>query len=247
MGHRLDRIDVLRAFAMLWMTVYHFCFDLNHFGLVAQDFYWDPLWTWQRTMIVSLFLFTAGLSQAVAMQQGQGWSRFWRRWAQVAGAALLVSLGSWLVFPDTFIYFGILHGIAVMLILVRLTANWGRWLWPLGALAVAMKWIAPMVIAAMPSLAFLNQPGFNAVGFISDLPETEDYAPVLPWLGVMWLGVAAGRWALDKRPQWLGVGDAPATGFRHALVRLGQWSLSYYLIHQPVLIGLLAAVVWWRG
>jgi uncharacterized membrane protein len=246
-SHRLDRIDLLRAAAMLWMTAFHFCFDLNHFGFIRQDFYDDPFWTWQRVVIVSLFLFTAGLSQAVAFEQGQGWSRFWKRWSQLAGAALLVSLGSWLMFPDTFIYFGILHGIAAMLIVARLTAGWGVWLWPLGALAISMKWVAPLVIAALPSLGFLNQPGFNALGFISELPVTEDYAPVLPWLGVVWWGEAAGRWALVNRPQWLGADDPPSSGCKKGLVNLGRWSLSYYLLHQPVMIGLLAAVVWWRG
>lgn len=244
---RLDRIDLLRAVAMLWMTVFHFCFDLTYFGFTQQNFYDDPFWTWQRTCIVSLFLFTAGLSQAVAVEQGQRWPRFWKRWLQVAGAAMLVSLGSWLMFPKTFIYFGILHGIAAMLVLVRLTAGWGVWLWPLGVLAISMKWLAPLVIAALPSLAFLNQPGWNAIGFISQLPVTEDYAPVLPWLGVMWWGLAAGRWLLLNRPQWLGAEDAPATGPKRALVVLGRWSLSYYLLHQPVMIGLLSAVVWWRG
>ena len=82
MSQRLDRIDLLRALAMVWMTAYHFCFDLDHFGLIQQDFYRDPFWTWQRTAIVSLFLFTAGLSQAVASAQGQGWPRFWRRWGK---------------------------------------------------------------------------------------------------------------------------------------------------------------------
>ncbi|MEZ5703012.1 MAG: heparan-alpha-glucosaminide N-acetyltransferase [Burkholderiaceae bacterium] len=192
------------------MTVYHFCFDLNLHGLLREDFYQDPFWTWQRTAIVSLFLFTAGLSQAVALHQGQGWSRFWRRWAQVAGGALLVSLGSWLMFPNSFIYFGILHGIAVMLVVARLTAGWGVWLWPFGALAISLKWFAPWVIGAVPFLHFLDLPGFNALGFISRLPVTEDYAPVLPWLGVVWWGVAAGRWALTHRPAWLGADDAPA-------------------------------------
>ena len=67
---RLDRIDLLRAIAMVWMTVYHFCFDLNHQGLISENFYRDPFWTWQRTVILSLFLFTAGLSQAVALGSG---------------------------------------------------------------------------------------------------------------------------------------------------------------------------------
>ena len=82
---RLDRIDALRALAMLWMTAYHLAFDLRFFGWLDADFYRDPFWTLQRTAIVSLFLFCAGLGQAVAHAQGQGWPRFWRRWAQVAG------------------------------------------------------------------------------------------------------------------------------------------------------------------
>ncbi|MCU0925624.1 MAG: DUF1624 domain-containing protein [Hydrogenophaga sp.] len=244
---RLDRIDALRAVAMLWMTVFHFAFDLDHFRLIEQDFHRDPFWTWQRSAIVSLFLFTAGLSQAVALAQGQGWPRFWKRWAQVAGAALLVTAGSMVMFPKTFIYFGVLHGIAVMLILVRLTAGWGGWLWPLGALAIAAKFLAPMVIAAVPALAVMNTPGLNALGFISQLPVTEDYVPLLPWLGVMWWGVAAGQWAMRHRPHWLGAADAPATGLKRGLVTLGRWSLSYYLLHQPVLIGLITAFVWLRG
>ena len=53
------------------MALFHFGFDLNHFGLVEANFYVDPLWTAQRTGIVSLFLFCAGLGQAVAWQQQQ--------------------------------------------------------------------------------------------------------------------------------------------------------------------------------
>ncbi|QCB48601.1 heparan-alpha-glucosaminide N-acetyltransferase [Hydrogenophaga sp. PAMC20947] len=230
------------------MTAYHFCFDLNYHGLIDQNFHHDPFWTWQRTAIVSLFLFTAGLSQAVAAQQGQTWSRFWKRWGRVAGAAGLVTVGSMLMFPDSFIYFGVLHGIAVMLILVRLTAGWGVLLWPLGALAIGAKFVAPLAIAAWPALAVLNQPGLNALGLISQLPITEDYVPVLPWLGVMWWGIAAGRWALANRPAWLGAGQTPAQGLvKRALVVLGRWSLSYYLLHQPVMLGLIAAAFWALG
>ena len=238
MSQRLDRIDQLRAVAMLWMTAYHFCFDLNFFGLMREDFYRDPFWTWQRTAIVSLFLFTAGLSQAVAVHQGQTWARFWRRWLQVAGAAVLVTAGSLLMFPNSFIYFGVLHGIAVMLIVARLTAGWGAWLWLLGALAIGLKFMAPGLIHAFPTLEVLNTPWLNWLGAISRKPVTEDYVPLLPWLGALWWGMAAGRWAVRERPQWLGSGDPVRRG-RKALVLLGRWSLSYYLLHQPVLMGLI--------
>lgn len=236
---RHARLDALRGAAIAWMTVFHFCFDLNHFGWWRNDFYNDPLWTWQRNAIVSLFLLCAGLSQAVALAQGQGWSRFWRRWAQVAGCALLVSLGSWLMFPRSWIWFGVLHAIAVMLVLLRLTAGWGRWLWPAGALALALPLAAPALHAAWPALEVLNQRGPGALGLISRKPITEDYVPLLPWLGVMWWGLAAGQWLLRAHPQVLG--GALPSGLR-PLAWMGGISLRWYMLHQPVMIGVLAAV-----
>jgi uncharacterized membrane protein len=250
-AQRFDTLDALRGLAMLWMTVFHLCFDLSHAGLMHQDFYHDPVWTWQRVMIVSLFLFCAGLGQAVATAQGQSWSRFWKRWVQVAGCAALVTLASWWMFPQSFIYFGILHGMAAMLILVRLTAHWGRWLWLVGGLAVASKFMASYALSTWASGSFINvmnAPTLNWLGWITQLPITEDYAPVFPWLGVMWWGAAAGAWLM---PSWMshsgsgGLNLLPRAG--RALATLGRWSLSYYMLHQPVLIGLVSGLVWLKG
>ena len=233
---RFDRIDALRGLAIVWMTIFHFCFDLNYFGWIRQNFMLDPFWTWQRTSIVSLFLFCAGLAQAVAWSQGQGWPRFWRRWAQIAGCAILVSAGSWLMFPHTFIYFGVLHGIALMLVIVRLTAGWGGWLWPAGLAAILLPLAAAPLHAAIDSLHVLNTRWLNWIGFVSVKPATEDYVPLLPWLGVMWWGMAAGQWLLQRR-QALLQGSVPRACA--PLAWMGRWSLSWYMLHQPVLIGAL--------
>ncbi len=245
--HRLDTLDALRGFAMVWMTVFHLCFDLSHAGLMQQDFYRDPVWTWQRAMIVSLFLFCAGFGQAVATAQGQSWARFWKRWVQVAGCAALVSLGSWWMFPQSFIYFGILHGMAAMLIVVRLTAHWGRWLWLTGALAIASKFIASYALSTWASGTFvdaMNAPALNWLGWITQLPITEDYAPVFPWLGVMWWGAASGAWLWRRWAIELGTGgQKPLSKLGRALATLGRWSLSYYMVHQPVLIALVSGWV----
>jgi len=85
---RFGRLDALRGLAMVWMALYHFAFDLNHFGWLQpkHNFYTDALWTVQRSAIVTLFLFCAGLSLAAALDAGQTWTRFWRRWAQIAEA-----------------------------------------------------------------------------------------------------------------------------------------------------------------
>ena len=241
---RLDTLDALRGLAMVWMTLFHFSFDLNHFGYIHQNFYNDPLWTVQRTLIVSLFLFCAGMGQAVAVAQGQSWPRFWRRWAQIAGCAVLVTLGSWWMYPQTFIYFGVLHGMALMLIVARLTVGWGRWLWLAGALAIASKFIAASALdtwAGGQFAIYFNAPTLNWIGWITHKPVTEDYVPLVPWLGVMCWGVAAGGWLMRARPDLLRRTVAPA--FK-PLAILGRWSLSYYMLHQPVMIGALMALGW---
>ncbi len=242
-ARRYDSIDALRGLAIVWMTLFHFCFDLNHFGWLSQNFYTDPFWTGQRTMIVSLFLFCAGFGQAIAVQQGQGWPRFWRRWGQVAVCALLVTAGSFFMFPRSFIYFGVLHGIAVMLLVVRFTAGWGRWLWVAGALAVGLKFLAePLLGAGGPLAPFadaFNARTLNWLGLISRKPITEDYVPLVPWLGVMWWGMAAGQSLLKHRPDVIAT---PLPAGAAPLSWLGRWSLSWYMLHQPVLIGALAAI-----
>lgn len=227
---RYDRLDALRGAAIVWMALFHFIFDLNHFRFVAADFYRDPFWTWQRSAIVSLFLLCAGLGQAVAVQQGQTWARFWRRWAQVAACALLVSAGSWLMFPRSFISFGVLHGMAVMLLILRLLGPrlpaWALLL--LGAAA----WLAPQVLAH----PVFDSRWTNWLGLVTRKPVTEDYVPLLPWIGVMLWGFALGRCLLDARPQLLA---GAVRGWLQPLALLGRWSLSFYMLHQPVLIGLL--------
>ncbi len=235
--NRYPSIDALRGLAMVWMTLFHFFFDLKQMAYIEADFYRDPFWTWQRTAIVGLFLFCAGISQALAQQQGQSWSHFWRRWRQIAAGAALVSVGSYALYPDRFIYFGILHGIALMLIVARLTIGWGAWLWLLGGLSFVLSAAAALLHSTWPELDFLNEPAFNWLGLISRKPATEDYVPLLPWLTLMWWGMASGRWLI--RYQTAGLLQLQLPAALLPLAQLGRWSLSYYLLHQPVLFGLL--------
>lgn len=225
---RDDRLDALRGIAMVWMTFFHFSFDLQHAGVFRANFYEDPFWTLQRTCIVSLFLVCAGMGQAVAVAEGQGWPRFWRRWMQIAGCAALVSAGSWFMFPRSYISFGVLHGMAVMLIALRLLLpRVGQ----TGLLGLAAACLLLPVLVQDP---FFDSRWTNWVGLVTHKPTTEDYVPVLPWFGLMLIGGVLAR-ALRPRLS----APAPSGPLRRGLAVLGRWSLSYYMVHQPVLIGAL--------
>ena len=226
---------------MVWMACFHFSFDLNQYRVIApQNFYADPFWTMQRLCIVSMFLLGAGAGQAVAIDGGQTWSRFWRRWGRIAGCALLVSLGSLQMFPHSWISFGVLHGMAVMLILLRLLGT------ALPPARLARAPLAFLGVAALAALAWMlphwvADPFFdtrltNWVGLITHLPPTEDYVPVLPWFGMMLAGYLIAS-LLMVHARGLFTGGVP--GFVRPLSVLGRWSLSFYMIHQPILIGSL--------
>jgi uncharacterized membrane protein len=236
---RFDRVDALRGAAMVWMVLFHLAYDLNQFGFLQpkQNFFHDPLWTWQRTFIVSLFLLCAGLGQALALHAGQAWPRFWRRWWQVALCAIVVSAATAFTSPKGWISFGVLHGIAVMLICCRLAASLGAWLWPLGALALLLpSWIQHPLFDTRWT---------NWIGLTTRKPITDDWVPILPWLGVMLWGFAVGHWLLRQRIAWLSgtLGHA-----LQPLALLGRWPLTVYMLHQPLFIGLLTAgrrLGWW--
>jgi uncharacterized membrane protein len=114
---------------------------------------------------------------------------------------------------------------------LRLTAGAGRWLWPLGLLAIAL----PFVVQN----AWFDTRWTNWIGLVTHKPITEDYVPLFPWLGAAWWGLAAGQQVLSQRREWI-TGALPR--MLNPLAVLGRWSLSFYMLHQPVLIGLMMLV-----
>ena len=92
---------------------------------------------------------------------------------------------------------------------------------------------------------FFDPPWLLWLGLGEALPNTLDWRPLLPWAGVVFLGLGAARlpgvltWL--KRPDRWRAMSAPARWIGFA----GRHSLPIYLVHQPILIGLLAALTAW--
>ena len=195
---RLPLVDVLRGFAVAQMIVYHFIYDLDHFGYVQLAMTRDQPWLGWRTLIVTQFLLLVGVSLVLRLAHQPGWRDFGWRWAQVAAAAALVSAGSWLMFGPRFIYIGILHFIALALLIARPLAPLRQWNLLLAAAAFAAWWL-------YRDPAFNPAPA-NIVGFVTIKPRTEDYVPLFPWLAAVFAGVGLGslwqRRGFALAPSW---------------------------------------------
>ena len=99
--------------------------------------------------------------------------------------------------------------------------------------------LAALLLPQLVQHPFFDTRWTNWVGLVTRKPVTEDWVPLLPWLGVMWWGAAAGDLLRARRRAWL-AGALP--GLLRPLAALGRWPLSFYMLHQPVLIALVAGL-----
>lgn len=221
---RAWQLDVARGLAVLAMVAYHFAWDLSHFGFVELDVAFNSGWKLFAQTIAASFLVIAGASLALASRNGLNRRAFWVRIGKLAGAAGLITIATWFAFPDRFIFFGILHCIAVSSILALpfLRLNWLT----IAAFAVAII-LAPTVIA----LPAFNHPALVWIGLGTEPPMTNDFEPVFPWFGWLLAGLAAGK-------LWMAFSAAPTVTTPGLLSRIGRWSLLVYLLHQPLLFAL---------
>ena len=106
---RDSALDLMRGLAIIMMIVFHFIYDLNSFGFTEVPLFthWAGI-TW-RCLIVFLFLSAVGISLVIAHSKQLNLRKFLKRLIYLGIAALLVSAGTFVMFPDAWVYFGILH------------------------------------------------------------------------------------------------------------------------------------------
>ncbi|TSC78695.1 MAG: hypothetical protein G01um101425_985 [Candidatus Peregrinibacteria bacterium Gr01-1014_25] len=236
---RLVSIDLLRSFAIISMIVYHLAYDLERLhgvptlAVIGRT----PDLLWARATAI-MFLLLVGVSFHLSSEGKAApaiWRRQLRRSAVVLGCALLVSLATYLFDPATYVRFGILHCIGLSLLILPFIRNLGPWNILLGLTVIA----APNVLTLPPLPSLPSLPSFLTLPFGILPPNftTIDYFPLLPWTGVIILG-------LGLAPLFIRLCHSIDALIAHspqlkALSLPGRHSLLLYMIHQPVLVGVL--------
>lgn len=229
------------------MVIYHVVYDVD---FLAPGVGPDPVrgaWGVVPEATASLFLLLAGVSFTISDARARAGglagprllARHARRALVVLGAAMLVTGATLLAIPERYVRFGILHSIGVALLVAPAVARLGRWCAPAGVALIATG------IAISPIRSDI--PGLLVLGVRPPGSGTVDYWPLLPWLGVFALGMALGR-ALYPAGSRGALTDRIArrvatAGLTRRLGAPGRRSLVIYLVHQPVLIALIAAVL----
>lgn len=236
---RIVALDLARALALVAMAVFHFTFDLELFGFVAQGTTMLPGWRWLAYLTAGSFLFLVGVSLWLAHGQAIRWRGYWRRLGMIAAAAAAITAATYVAMPDAFIFFGILHCIAVASLLglafLRLP--------PLLLIGVGA------VVIWLPQAArfeALNPPWWWWSGLQATGARSVDYLPLFPWFGPVLLGIATAQ-VMARAGLWARLGGWQAPPFARALAWPGRHSLAVYLAHQPVLVSLVWVAAQIRG
>lgn len=229
---RIGAIDALRGGALLLMIFYHCGFDLNYLGWIHYDINYDQRWLAARTLILGSFLGIVGVSLALAEVQQINLRRKLLRIGKIVAAAGLVSVGSWLFLPGQTIYFGTLHAIALMSLILQVQPLSAGLAGTLGVAAIALGNSLAHPVFDFPALAWL--------GLMTHKPLTADYVPMLPWFGVCLIGYAAAKAFIRRQRGAIMV--TRQDYWPQFLMWLGRHSLAVYLLHQPLLLAILIPV-----
>jgi uncharacterized membrane protein len=230
---RVDAVDCARGLALIGMAAYHLGWDLADFRFVSPMFPFSPSMRFVSHIVGCAFLGLVGVSLALAHRDRLNLPAFWRRLATVAGAAALVTAASIVFAPGQGIWFGILHCIAAASLFALPFVEAPAWASLLaGGTAIVLPFFVQSTLFDPPALLWL--------GLGEALPNTLDWYPLLPWAGVVLIGLGLARLpgALPRliSPWRWRAKSGPARGICFA----GRHSLVVYLVHQPILIGLVA-------
>jgi uncharacterized membrane protein len=230
-------LDAIRGVAVILMIVYHLVFDLAFFGVSQMNIYSTP-WLLFGRSIGTTFILVMGISltlryhRLTAELEGQDlFRKYLQRGAKLLGWGMVITVVTYFFVGSRFVVFGILHllGLSVILAFPFVRSRWASLAGGVAVLALGVY--LGSVHVSHPWLLWLGLPQLRR--------SMVDYYPLLPWFGFALLGIFLGLTLYPRGVRHAPLPDLSRSAPIRGLVYLGQHSLTIYLVHQPILLGLM--------
>ncbi len=222
---RIQLIDAVRGVCLIIMVVHHVLYDMYAFCGAPWSWFSNPVWDVLHYLDAGTFILLAGLSCNFSHSN-------LRRGLRTLGLALVITLVTTLMGPETAIRFGILHLLSACMIFYHFTRRVWEGL-PAPVLPVLMI-LATILAAPLTDGYPSSVPHLWMIGLVTPDFYSADYFPLLPWIFVFLLGTWCGKYVRSgSLPQWFYEAKAPA------LAAVGRKSIWIYMLHQPVIYGLV--------
>ena len=235
---RFWEIDLLRGIAIILMIIFHALYDFNYFLGYSFDLNSSLLLYVGRTS-AGMFIFLAGVSltlsnsRSVIMNRSrkETYIRYIKRGSGIFSWGLIITFLTWLFLNDGVVIFGILHFIGISIILAYPFLGLRSHNLLIGAAVIFSGLYIGHLAFDFPWLLWLGLKPYNFY--------TLDYFPLLPWFGVVLIGIFIGNSLYPNYTRKFDIKNYSEFLPIRLLCLFGRRSLLIYLIHQPVLIALL--------
>lgn len=220
---RIELMDVLRGLAVCLMVIHHLLYDLYYFCDLPYWLFSNPVFDVLHYVFAGLFIMLSGISSNFSHSNV-------KRGLKAMCLALVITLVTY--FMDMPIYFGVLHFLATCMILYGLTQKlWEklpRFIMPTVCFA-GLILTRNMVMGVDTDIPYLWMFGFVTPDF-----RSSDYFPLLPWIFVFMFGAWLGKYIKERKfPSWFYTVKCKPLAF------VGRKALLVYVLHQPILYGLV--------
>ena len=235
---RIHTMDEIRGFCIICMVAHHAFFDLVYLFSMPSLTPVIHIMEAIRVPFALAFVVISGISSRLSRSNVL-------RGAKLLAVALGVTLVTGIFMPENIITFGILHALSLCMLIFtgirplldKIRSVWGILLFSLlfflfYNVSKGQIGIPDLLYVTLP-IEIMRQNWLFIFGIPWDL-GSADYFPLIPWVFAFIAGTYLGIYAKDDRfPQWMMKERVPFLRW------IGSKTLIVYILHQPVVYGIL--------
>ncbi|MCK5342063.1 MAG: DUF1624 domain-containing protein [Candidatus Heimdallarchaeota archaeon] len=238
---RFWEIDLFRGIAIIIMVIFHFIYDLNHIRIIYYKL-WEGPFDYVSKITASFFFILAGISLTLSYNKSKHVEsktkmrqRFVFRGLKLLSLGMIITAISYVLIPERFVIFGVLHCIGLSIILAIPFISFRRLNVLVGSIMILFG-------------VFLKTVSFNSswlvpLGIVPPKYFSIDFFPLFPWFGVLLIGISLGHYLYPEAQRRVQFSMHPESSVLKNICFIGRHSLHIYFLHQPILLGIIFLIL----